>query len=178
MERREFLARSAGALVVLQQPAADPLRNPGVAGRARLQVTAADNDEIVKGIERRLKCTCGCNLDIFTCRTTDFTCAYSPALHLEVVALRQAGKSPEDVLAAFVAKYGEQALMAPPPRGFNLAGYLVPGLAVLAAGTILALVLLRRRREVAAAVPAPSPAGAPSSEDMERLRRALSEVAD
>ena len=76
----------------------------------------------MKGIERKLKCTCGCNLDIFTCRTTDFTCQFSPALHKDVLQLRGEGKSPDEVIAAFVAKHGEQILMAPPAEGFNLVG--------------------------------------------------------
>jgi cytochrome c-type biogenesis protein CcmH/NrfF len=78
-----------------------------------------------------------------------------------------------------VAKYGEQILMAPPPEGFNLAGYLVPGAAVLVAGALLAAVLLRRSR--AAAVPAPAHAvqlsgREPSAADQEKLRRALEDV--
>ena len=39
----------------------------------------------------------------------------------------QAGKTAQEILDAFVAKYGEKALMAPKPEGFNLAGYLLPG---------------------------------------------------
>jgi cytochrome c-type biogenesis protein CcmH/NrfF len=98
-----------------------------------------------------------------------------------VVALYQQGNTPEQIIAAFVEKYGEQALMAPPAEGFNLAGYLVPGLAILAAAGTLAFVLLRRHRVQAAtagAVTAAAPAGAVSAADMERLKRALEEVPD
>src|SRR5439155_9368740 len=101
----------------------DRLYDPSMV-QERAAATAADNDAVIKALEHRLKCNCGCNLDIYTCRTTDFTCTYSPALHREVLALRRAGKSPDEVVAAFVAKYGEQILMAPKPEGFNLAGYL------------------------------------------------------
>lgn len=159
--------------------AGDPLYRPDLV-QQRAVATAADNDPAVKELERKLKCTCGCNLDIYVCRTTDFTCQYSPALHKEVVDLRAAGKNPEEVVAAFVAKYGEQILMAPPAEGFNLAGYLVPGAAVLLAGSVIGLVLLRRARD-AAPEPRPAhPAGlaAPNSPDQERLRRALADVQD
>lgn len=143
-------------------------------------VTAAQNDEVVKGVERRLKCTCGCNLDVFTCRTTDFTCGVSPAMHGEVSALLESGKTPDQVVQAFVAKYGEQVLMAPTTEGFNLVGYLLPGLAVLASATLLVVVLLRRRTALPASAPTagPFPAAAldPSPEDLERLRRELSQV--
>jgi cytochrome c-type biogenesis protein CcmH/NrfF len=174
------------ALTSAQVPAArpdsgvgDPLYRPDLV-QQRPVVTAADNDPVVKELEQKLKCTCGCNLDIYVCRTTDFTCQYSPALHQEVVDLRAAGKDPEAVLAAFVAKYGEQILMAPPAEGFNLAGYLVPGAAVLVAGSLIGLVLVRRSRDAA---PEPRPAlpadqTAPNPADQETLRRALADVQD
>ena len=47
-------------------------------------------------------------------------------MHREVLALREHGlKSAQEVLDAFVAEYGEKALMAPKPEGFNLWGYLL-----------------------------------------------------
>jgi hypothetical protein len=50
-----------------------------------------DNDEVVKGIEHKLKCTCGCNLDIFTCRTTDYQFRRR---HKEVMDLRMPANRP------------------------------------------------------------------------------------
>jgi len=195
MNRRELLRRSLLSLIGVtaaettakaqtsgsrpDSAAGDPLYRPDLV-QQRAVATAGDNDPVVKALERKLKCTCGCNLDIYVCRTTDFTCQYSPALHQEVLDLRGAGKNPEAILAAFVTKYGEQILMAPPPEGFNLAGYLVPGVAVAATGVLIGLVLLRRAR---LAAPGPEghdiPAGpAPSEADREKLRRALADVQD
>jgi cytochrome c-type biogenesis protein CcmH len=148
----------------------------------RAAVTAADNDPAIKALEHRLRCTCGCNLDIYTCRTTDFTCTYSPALHQEVLALKQGGKSDEQIIDAFVAKYGETVLMAPKPEGFNLAGYLVPGILVVTIALALAWVLARRSRRLAIAQAAELPnrpaVEPPSAADDERLRQALAEVED
>src|SRR5918992_2282087 len=127
---------------------AGTLMNPSVAGRPRQPTAPGENDAEIKTIEQQLACTCGCTLDIFTCRTTDFTCTYSPALHREVVALRDQGKTAREVIDAFVAKYGEKALMAPKPQGFNLWGYLLPGAAITAAG--IALVAVLRRLEAVA----------------------------
>jgi cytochrome c-type biogenesis protein CcmH len=159
--------------------AGDPLYRPDVV-QQRAVATAGDNDPIVKELERKLKCTCGCNLDVYICRTTDFTCQYSPALHKDVLDLRSAGKTPEEIVAAFVTRYGEQILMAPPPEGFNLAGYLLPGVAVAVTGTLIGIVLLRRAR---LAVPASRPDAAvdgpaPTEADREKLRRALADVQD
>lgn len=184
MDRRAFLGSALGGFVLLQAPqdtvpAADPLRIPAAAGRSRAPVTDSSNDPVVQATEKQLKCTCGCNLDIYTCRTTDFTCGTSPELHKEIVALFQQGLTPEEVITAFVAQHGEEVLMAPKPEGFNLAGYLVPGLAVLTAGAVLALVIFKRSRQ-GSPVPAAAPVtvAAASTEEMERLKRALSEVAD
>ena len=183
MDRRGFLGTALASLLPWQGDQADRLRDPGTVGQTRAPVGMLDNDEVVKGIEHKLKCTCGCNLDIFTCRTTDFTCQYSPALHKEVMDLRAEGKSPDEVIAAFVAKHGEQILMAPKPEGFNLAGYLVPGVVILAVGAAITAVIVRRR----AAGPsdrltedgqAVTPSDGPTATDLDRLQKALTEVAD
>jgi cytochrome c-type biogenesis protein CcmH len=160
------------------------LRDPYAAGRPRDVTRIEDYDERIKAIEHRLACNCGCTLDVFTCRTTDFTCTYSPKLHREVVAMDKAGKSAQKILDAFVAEYGEKALMAPKPEGFNLWGYLLPGSLILAAGAGLVAFVSRRRVAVAGSGAAGSGAGpgaAPSTatpEELERLRQALAEVED
>ena len=175
MQRREFF----GSLAVLALQD-DRLRIPAATGGSRTPIGEGDNDAIIRSLELTLKCTCGCNLDIFTCRTTDFTCTYSPALHAEILAHREQGLTPEAISKVFVEKYGEQILMAPDPVGFNLAGYLVPGLAVLVAGSILAVVLARKQRTLPTTIESPIPENlaTPTGEDLTRLEEELSEVAD
>ena len=182
-----LLARPAAASLGLQaiqdslagRGSRGTLRDPAAAGRSRTPTAAGENDAEIKAIEQRLACNCGCTLDVFTCRTTDFSCTYSPALHREVLALRNSGKTAQEILDAFVAKYGEKALMAPKPQGFNLAGYLLPGAAITAAGADLVWVIGRRRQDLA-----PAPVGRPpdfvqaSPAELERLRSALAELED
>ena len=158
--------------------AADRLAEPWLVGRPQAAITAMDNDLGVIAIERQLHCTCGCTLDIYTCRTTDFSCTYSPALHKEIVAMVLAKQTPEAIVQAFVAREGEKMLMAPVARGFNLAGYLVPGLAVVSVGLALTAWLSRRRVVVAAETARHStvPPVAPDAEALARLQRALDEV--
>jgi cytochrome c-type biogenesis protein CcmH len=55
----------------------------------------------------------------------------------------KAGKSPEEVKAYFVSKYGEWILLEPKPRGFNLLVYALPVLLV-AGGIGLVTVLVKR----------------------------------
>lgn len=185
--RRDFLRSALGALVL--PPVQDSLagrgtigtlHDPSAVGRPHAPTDPNENAAEIQAIELKLACNCGCTLDVFTCRTTDFSCTYSPKLHQEVLALRNQGMSAQQVVDAFVARYGEKALMAPKPKGFNLAGYLVPGAAIAAAGVALVAVIGRRRAAVAASgAPAAAPApvqGTP--EELERLRQALSEVDD
>jgi cytochrome c-type biogenesis protein CcmH len=158
------------------------LRDPGAAGRPRVPTNPRENDAEIQAVEQRLACNCGCTLDVFTCRTTDFTCTYSPALHREVLALRESGKTAQEILDAFVAKYGEKALMAPKPEGFNLAGYLLPGALIATAGVGLLLFIGRRKEAVsrmaAGKETVPSQAVTASAEELERLRRELADVED
>lgn len=47
------------------------------------------------------------------------------------------GKTPEEVKAYFVGRYGEFVLLQPEPRGFNLVVYVLPFLALVVGGWIL-----------------------------------------
>jgi cytochrome c-type biogenesis protein CcmH len=179
------LALAAGAHAQGVDPArqaADSARRgslgyPSVAGRPRAPTTDGDNNAEIQAIEKKLLCTCGCTLDVYTCRTTDFSCTYSPALHREVVALYDEGRTAQEILDTFVAKYGEKALMAPEPEGFNLAGYLLPGVVVTGLGVMLAWVLTRRTAVGAAEAPTPRIEGA-TAEELAELERALAEDGD
>jgi cytochrome c-type biogenesis protein CcmH len=184
--RRNFLR--AGLALVILPPVQDSLsgrgdlgtvRDPSALGRPLAPTDPAENAAEIQAIELKLACNCGCTLDVFTCRTTDFSCTYSPRLHREVLALRNQGLSAQQVLDAFVSKYGEKALMAPKPRGFNLAGYLLPGVAITTAGAALTWLISRRRTVAAAAGPsAAAPDVQASDEELARLQRALDEVDD
>ncbi len=179
MKRRDFLALSAlggagllgarslhaqqGAapaqgttsnLFDMDQDAAKTVRRPAKPG-----ATKSMSDEERDALERQIRCQCGCTLDVYICRTTDFSCQVSPAMHRDIISLVEGGYSAKEIVDAFVTTYGERALMAPPRAGFNLAGYLMP-FAVLAAGSVVLTVVLRRmqnkvgeKRETAVASP-------------------------
>jgi len=190
VDRREFLMLGAGTFLgvvaswrrtTLQSPDSLPgtgpsgrLWDPARAGRPLEPVNAADNDAAIQAIEKQLHCTCGCNLDVYTCRTTDFTCTVSPAMHQHVVGLAERGMTGPQIIDQFVREHGVAILMAPPKRGFNLAGYFVPSVLIVAAGLVLTLVLRRWTRTAAPdRVPARPLAPAGTSEELERLRDEL-----
>ncbi|MEO8623840.1 MAG: cytochrome c-type biogenesis protein [bacterium] len=57
-----------------------------------------------------------------------------------------AGKSPDQVNAYFVSKYGEWILLAPKPTGFNVVAYALPVLAVVIGGGVIAVAVRRWTR--------------------------------
>lgn len=179
MDRREFFTAGAGLLLTVRQ-AQDTSAGPS--GRlydpswvtSVQPVTARDNDAAIQAIEKRIKCTCGCGLDVYTCRTTDFTCPVSPRMHAQVLALAESGNSAEQIIATFVREHGIEILMAPPRRGFNLIGYYAPYLLIFTAGVAL---LYAMSRWVRRAAPAPATidgatAGV-SAAELEGLQEAL-----
>jgi cytochrome c-type biogenesis protein CcmH/NrfF len=176
VSRRGFFAIAAAAAgaVIQDTVRAGRVYDPQRAGRAQSPITAVDNDAGIQAVEKKLRCTCGCGLDIYTCRTTDFQCTYSPALHKDVLRLAGQGKSAQEILDEFVKQYGEVALMAPRREGFNLAGYFLPGFAIIVAGFFLVRALRRWTRDAEAAAPvtAALPPNA-TPEELERLRREL-----
>ncbi len=97
-------------------------------------------------LEHRLHCQCGCRLDVYTCRTTDFTCPLSPAIHRDVLALVEGGYSAQEIINAFVGAYGERVLMAPTRSGFNWLAWVTPFTALGAGAAFVALLLRRWRR--------------------------------
>ena len=163
MRRRDFLARAAlggagllGAETLRAQQPAAPAQgttsnlfdmDQGAAKTVRRppkpDAKKSMSDEDRDALERQVRCQCGCTLDVYICRTTDFSCQVSPAMHRDIISLVEGGYSAKEILDAFVNTYGESALMAPKREGFNLAGYLVP-FAVLALGLVVLTVFLRR----------------------------------
>ena len=142
--------RSTATNTMMDQGAARGVRRPPKPGAAP-SMTPDERD----ALEHRLRCQCGCTLDIYTCRTTDFTCQVSPAMHRDVMWLVEGGYGAQEIIDAFVGEYGERVLMAPTKQGFNWAGYLVPFAAMGGAGVAVAALIRRwgRDRGTATATP-------------------------
>ena len=143
-------AKDSSNLFAMDQGAAKRVVRPPKSG-ARASLTDDERD----AVEHRIHCQCGCTLDVYVCRTTDFSCQVSPAMHRDVVALVEGGYSAQEILDAFVDTYGEVALMSPKREGFNWAGYLVP-FGALAAGGAAVVTVLRRMQQRSASVAAPA----------------------
>jgi cytochrome c-type biogenesis protein CcmH len=192
--RREFLT-AAAAVALASRPSGaqeqearktmsgpmDENRYRPVALPAKTNAGAAMSEEARDALEHHIHCQCGCTLDVYTCRTTDFTCPVSPAMHGDVVKLATAGYSSDEILNAFTAVYGERVRMTPLRTGFNWAGYLAPFLAVGAGGLALAAVMVRWQRAAVAAHadgPAALTTEAPADATPEELTRLDAELRD
>ena len=119
------------------------------------------------GLESELKCNCGCGLDLHSCQF-QMQCGVSPVWSKRIRDALESGETVEAVEAGFVADFGTTALLAPPPEGFNLVGYLLPAVAILGAGMLLGL-LARGGTMSGEYVPVTEP----SDEDVARLREEL-----
>lgn len=152
----------------MQQDAYRPVKLASIAG-AKRSMTDAKRDEL----EHQVKCQCGCVLDVYTCRTTDFSCSVSPAMHGDIMGLVEGGHNSTQILAAFQSVYGEQILMAPLRRGFNLVGYLLPSVVLVTGGVVVAGLI---RKWGAREKLMPQTPGAPvdaTAEEMEALNAAV-----
>lgn len=81
-----------------------------------------------------------------------------------------AGKTREEIVDYFVARYGDYVLLKPPYQGPGFVLWVMPALVLLALG-IFAFVYLRRRQ----GTPLPPPPPELSEEDLARVRAARSQ---
>jgi cytochrome c-type biogenesis protein CcmH len=159
-------------LFAMDQSAARSVRLPRKPG-ASPSMSVAERD----ALEHRIRCQCGCTLDVYTCRTTDFSCQVSPSMHRDVMALVDGGYSAAEILEAFENTYGERVLMAPKREGFNLIAYALPGTAI-AAGAIVLAMILRRWRSAPGVGTTRSASVAPLDASPDELRRLEAAVRD
>jgi cytochrome c-type biogenesis protein CcmH len=89
----------------------------------------------------------------------------------EIAALLAQGRSKEEIVQDFVARYGEWVLAAPEKKGFNLVGYLLP-FALLAAGGGGLVLFLRRAVRRGGSSPGPAE-DAISSDERARIEEEL-----
>lgn len=166
VSRREFFGVVGVALMQAQQgQQVHPSQQPSTDGSRNTMVMPMNDDaykpvslpakagvgpsmsaDARDALEHRIHCQCGCTLDIYTCRTTDFTCPISPAMHKDVMGLVAGGYSADEIIRAFQGAYGDKVLMAPPRVGFNWAGYVTPFVALGLGGAIVAMLITRWRR--------------------------------
>ena len=128
-------------------------------------------------VEGRLMCYCGCSdLTVRVC-----TCGTADSIREEIASRLAGGETADQVVAAFIAKHGEQIRSAPTKSGFDLVAWVTPFLLLFAAGSALVVVVRRwgalRPAAASAGAPVEAPRAATEGERkaLERVRRELRE---
>jgi cytochrome c-type biogenesis protein CcmH len=125
------LAAGAPAAVAQENDSSPPLS--GAPDSAAAQTSLADiEDEVMCPI-------CGTTLQLSQSPQADRERAFIQELVAE-------GRSKGEVKDALVAEYGSEVLALPESEGFDLAAWLVPGVAILVAASAIGVGLWRWRR--------------------------------
>jgi cytochrome c-type biogenesis protein CcmH len=120
-------------------------------------------------IENEVMClVCGTTLNVSDSPQADRERAF-------IRTLIARGETKDQINAALVAQYGQRVLATPSDSGFDLAAWIVPGLAVILAAIAIGFAVVRWRRARPAGQSGPLPAAAPptGAGDGARLRSDL-----
>jgi cytochrome c-type biogenesis protein CcmF len=137
-------------------------------------VSAAIYSPFERDLQREIVCMCG------TCgrkNLAECTCGEAAAMRDELSGLVKQGKTREDVIQYYVAKYGSQeALASPIDKGFNRLAWFFPYAVGMVAAVACAFVLAKWSRRMPETQPA-MPVGTPDDAALQaRLDRELEEL--
>ena len=120
-----------------------------------------------------LLCDCGCHPQSVK------ECACERAGEMRVALAKDAngGKSGDEIIAAYVSRYGQKILVSPPAHGFNLVAWAGPSIGLFGAAVIIALTIRRWQRTSAARPVETVPPGAAADDAyLARLRHDVEEI--
>ena len=135
------------AATLLLQTSDAPAAQTAPTDRA-IVVEQTEIDRQVMAVSAELRCPVCQGLSL-----ADSPSELSQEMRAVVRSLLEEGKTPAEVKAYFVSKYGEWILLEPEPAGFNMAVYVLP-IAGLLGGAALILILVKRWTASGAAAPA------------------------
>jgi cytochrome c-type biogenesis protein CcmH len=119
-------------------------------------------DERVNEIGAGLRCPVCLNLSV-----ADSPSKLAGEMRSEIETQLRAGRTPEQIRAFFIDRYGAWILLSPPPHGWNLVPWAVPIVGLLA-GVVLWLAFVRRR--------APRTAGGLTESEQLRIEHELADL--
>lgn len=127
---------------------------------------AAASQADVDLVGEQLVCYCGCSgLTVKAC-----TCGTADAIREKIASQLDAGMSPPEAVAAWVAERGEQVLAVPTREGFNLVGWFMPFVATFLGLLMATVIVLRWQKQAVAETTNPQEPG-PEDPDSAYLKR-------
>jgi len=120
----------------------------------------------------QLLCDCGCNPQSIK----ECACGRAEELRVALAKDASAGKSGDEIIAAYVARSGQKVLVSPPASGFNLIAWTGPAIGLLGAAVMIAF-MIRRWQRTSASLPAETPPPSSGADDayLARLRHDVEE---
>jgi cytochrome c-type biogenesis protein CcmF len=154
----EAAATTVALLLLLTVPGAARLSAQGMgAADSSVQTSFYARTPFEKQMQHEIVCTCGAcgHQTIAECRKDP--CGTSHEMRKELAALIDQGKNHDEIINAFIAKYGSQEMLgAPLDRGFSRMAWLFPYLAGASGIVMIGFAAVRWSRR-------PETAGAPSA---------------
>lgn len=95
--------------------------------------------DVQSEIEEALICQCGCGIVLKHCPHQN--CGYAIPARQYIADLIKEGKGKDAIIDVFVKRDGQKVLAAPKKEGFNLLGYILPFIALIAAAFFLSRVI-------------------------------------
>ncbi|MFZ5827821.1 MAG: cytochrome c-type biogenesis protein [Bacillota bacterium] len=134
-----------------------------------------EHDRSTRFIEEDLLCQCGCTMGVAVC-----DCGTAGEMRENIARMLGEGQTKAQILAFYVAEYGEKVLTAPTKRGFNLSAWITP-FAVLLIGLAFLYWLVRNwvrqfRATVAVAGPGEAEEPAELSEEEQAYSDKIREI--
>ena len=141
---------------------------------AFLALSALPTSAGQREVEERLACQCGCGLTVHSCN--HLQCAFAVPVREDITKSLAAGQAEDDIIARYVAEYGEKVLSSPTHEGFNLLAWWGPYVA-LVLGAMALTVAIRRIGGKARRDPAEARAPDDTSPELRaRLDRELEKI--
>ena len=143
---------------------------------ALLLVTAALTPAFAgqREVEERLACQCGCGLTVHTCN--HLQCSFAVPVRQDIAKSLAAGQPEDEIVARYVAEYGEKVLSSPTHEGFNLLAWWGPYVALVGGAAALAFAIRRFRGKPEPVLAGPAPGDAQSASLRAELEKELERI--
>jgi len=124
---------------------------PSASGVPTAATLNPEREEMVRRLASELRCPVCQGLSV-----QDSPTELSQQMKAVIRGQLEQGKTPDEVRAYFVSRYGEWILLKPEASGFNLVIYLLPLAMLLAGGVWVALTVRRWRKHGGEVAPYPA----------------------